>query len=84
MTPTLRRLTGSAYLAAVIYGFRAAATLAPGMTIVEMPAQTHLFPCFTDNFGVLLHDPETGATAVDRCARGGAGRGGPASGPAGA
>lgn len=28
-----------------------------------MPAQTHLFLCLTDNFGVLLHDPETGATA---------------------
>jgi hydroxyacylglutathione hydrolase len=26
-------------------------------------AQTYLFPCLTDNFGVLLHDPETGATA---------------------
>ena len=29
-----------------------------------MPAQTHLFPCLKDNFGVLLHDPETGATAA--------------------
>ena len=28
-----------------------------------MAAQTYLFPCLTDNFGVLLHDPETGATA---------------------
>jgi hydroxyacylglutathione hydrolase len=28
-----------------------------------MPAQTHLFPCLSDNFGVLLHDPESGATA---------------------
>ena len=28
-----------------------------------MPAQTYLFPCLTDNFGVLLHDPQTGATA---------------------
>jgi hydroxyacylglutathione hydrolase len=28
-----------------------------------MPAQTHLFPCLSDNFGVLLHDPATGATA---------------------
>src|ERR1700744_1008736 len=28
-----------------------------------MPAQTYLFPCLKDNFGVLLHDPETGATA---------------------
>ena len=28
-----------------------------------MPAQTYLFPCLTDNFGVLIHDPETGATA---------------------
>jgi hydroxyacylglutathione hydrolase len=28
-----------------------------------MPAQTHLFLCLTDNFGVLLHDPQSGATA---------------------
>jgi len=28
-----------------------------------MPAQTYLFPCLTDNYGVLLHDPESGATA---------------------
>jgi hydroxyacylglutathione hydrolase len=29
-----------------------------------MPAQTNLFPCLTDNFGVLLHDPASGATAA--------------------
>ena len=28
-----------------------------------MAAETYLFPCLKDNFGVLLHDPETGATA---------------------
>jgi hydroxyacylglutathione hydrolase len=28
-----------------------------------MAAKTHLFPCLSDNFGVLLHDPATGATA---------------------
>jgi hydroxyacylglutathione hydrolase len=28
-----------------------------------MPAQTYLFPCLKDNFGVLLHDPTSGATA---------------------
>ena len=28
-----------------------------------MPAQTSLFGCLKDNFGVLLHDPQTGATA---------------------
>src|ERR1700759_703766 len=28
-----------------------------------MSAQTYLFPCLNDNFGVLLHDPQTGATA---------------------
>lgn len=28
-----------------------------------MPAQTFLFPCLTDNFGVLIHDPASGATA---------------------
>ncbi len=29
-----------------------------------MTAQTYLFPCLKDNFGVLLHDPESGATAA--------------------
>src|SRR5581483_2310296 len=29
-----------------------------------MPAQTYLFPCLTDNVGVLLHDPQSGATAA--------------------
>jgi hydroxyacylglutathione hydrolase len=29
----------------------------------SMTAQTHLFRCLQDNFGVLIHDPETGATA---------------------
>lgn len=28
-----------------------------------MAAKTHQFPCLSDNFGVLLHDPATGATA---------------------
>jgi len=28
-----------------------------------MPAETHLFLCLKDNYGVLLHDPDTGATA---------------------
>jgi hydroxyacylglutathione hydrolase len=29
-----------------------------------MPAETYLFPCLKDNFGVLLHDPVSGATAA--------------------
>jgi len=29
-----------------------------------MPAQVHQFFCLQDNYGVLLHDPETGATAA--------------------
>jgi hydroxyacylglutathione hydrolase len=29
-----------------------------------MPAQTQLFLCLQDNYGVLLHDPQTGATAA--------------------
>src|SRR5262245_21069558 len=29
-----------------------------------MPAQTHLFRCLQDNFGVLVHDPSSGATAA--------------------
>ncbi len=28
-----------------------------------MPAETYQFPCLTDNFGVLIRDPATGATA---------------------
>ncbi len=28
-----------------------------------MPAKTHQFSCLSDNFGVLIHDPATGATA---------------------
>ena len=28
-----------------------------------MPAETYLFKCYQDNFGVLLHDPASGATA---------------------
>ena len=28
-----------------------------------MPAETHLFLCLKDNYGVLLHDPDSGATA---------------------
>jgi len=29
-----------------------------------MPAETRLFVCLKDNYGVLLHDPDTGATAT--------------------
>jgi hydroxyacylglutathione hydrolase len=29
-----------------------------------MPAQIRLFPCRSDNYGVLLHDPASGATAA--------------------
>ena len=29
-----------------------------------MPAQIRLFRCLSDNFGVLLHDPDSGATAA--------------------
>ena len=29
-----------------------------------MPAETRLFPCRSDNYGVLLHDSESGATAA--------------------
>jgi hydroxyacylglutathione hydrolase len=30
---------------------------------IQMSVQTHLFLCLKDNYGVLLHDPESGATA---------------------
>jgi hydroxyacylglutathione hydrolase len=29
-----------------------------------MAAEVRLFPCLTDNFGYLIHDPETKATAA--------------------
>ena len=29
----------------------------------DMPAETYLFKCLQDNYGVLLHDPASGATA---------------------
>src|SRR3984885_67312 len=29
-----------------------------------MAAQIYLFPCLKDNFGVLIHDPASGATAA--------------------
>src|SRR5436305_15193843 len=35
-----------------------------GSSKPAMPAETHLFPCLKDNYGVLLHDPTTGATAA--------------------
>src|SRR6185312_8905233 len=31
---------------------------------MRMPADTRLFLCLKDNYGVLLHDPESGATAA--------------------
>jgi hydroxyacylglutathione hydrolase len=31
---------------------------------IDMPAQTRLFLCLKDNFGVLVHDPASGATAA--------------------
>jgi hydroxyacylglutathione hydrolase len=34
------------------------------MRSLAMAAQTELFLCLKDNFGVLLHDPDTGATAA--------------------
>jgi hydroxyacylglutathione hydrolase len=34
------------------------------MTGKAMPAETFLFPCLKDNYGVLLHDPASGATAA--------------------
>ena len=29
-----------------------------------MPAETKLFRCLKDNYGVLIHDPASGATAA--------------------
>ncbi len=34
------------------------------MSVRSLPAETRLFHCRSDNYGVLLHDPETGATAT--------------------
>ena len=30
----------------------------------QVPAQVRLIPCLQDNYGVLVHDPATGATAA--------------------
>src|SRR4029078_13243681 len=48
-------------------GVRGCLTKALGSRIrraIDMTAQIHLFPCLQDNFGVLLHDSESGATAA--------------------
>jgi hydroxyacylglutathione hydrolase len=37
--------------------------LSTGRRNTFMAAKTYQFPCLSDNFGVLLHDPATGATA---------------------
>src|SRR5262245_6352636 len=34
------------------------------MRTIEMPAKTHLFLCLKDNYGVLVHDSDSGATAA--------------------
>jgi len=31
-----------------------------------MAAEIRLFPCLTDNYGYLIHDPATGADRLDR------------------
>jgi len=36
----------------------------PEQRVIDMPAQSCLFLCLKDNFGVLVHDPETRATAA--------------------
>src|SRR5881227_1326030 len=35
-----------------------------GSSKPAMPAETHIFLCLKDNYGVLLHDPSTGTTAA--------------------
>jgi hydroxyacylglutathione hydrolase len=35
----------------------------PQPTRIAMPAEIRLFTCLSDNYGVLLHDPDSGATA---------------------
>ena len=37
-----------------------------------MAAEIRLFPCLSDNFGYLIHDPATQGDGLDRCAGGGA------------
>src|SRR5580658_2036972 len=45
-------------------GYREAApTLQPDPDGDIMAAEIRLFPCLTDNFGYLIHDPATKATA---------------------
>src|SRR5580704_2215995 len=63
MTPTLRRLAGSAYSSGRDLWISGRGDVRAHYGDVEMPVQTDLFGCFTDNFGVLIHDPGSGATA---------------------
>ena len=63
MTPTLRRLAGSAYSSGRDLWISGRGDVRAHNDDVEMPVQTDLFGCFTDNFGVLIHDPGSGATA---------------------
>ena len=63
MTPTLRRLAGSAYSSGRDLWISGRGDVRAHNDDVEMPIQTDLFGCFTDNFGVLIHDPGSGATA---------------------
>jgi hydroxyacylglutathione hydrolase len=43
---------------------RDAGNLADHNGVLHMAAEFHLFQCLTDNFGLLAHDPETGATVA--------------------
>ena len=33
-----------------------------------MPLEIHQFPCLSDNYGVLVRDPDRGVVGVNRCA----------------
>ncbi len=48
----------------MMFHCRVTVNLFQTMTRTLMPAETRLFRCRSDNYGVLLHDPDSGATAA--------------------
>src|SRR3954447_9909158 len=62
--PGARALIHSHDLAGSVRGCLTRALGSRFRRAIDMTAQIHLFPCLQDNYGVLLHDPNSGATAA--------------------
>jgi len=59
----LRLTAGNAYFGIETTEPRSNRGLHNPQMMKAMSAQTYLFPCLSDNYGVLIHDPDSGATA---------------------